>query len=619
MLLNPATFSRKTKKLMMMILDSFIIIIVLLASFSLRVGSLYWPDADVGLLIFSAPLLAIPIFLNLNLYHNISRFFDTKSQLKFAQVISIYALLWGLIALMSNISFLPRSVILINWGLSLLSILGSRIFIAWLLNKSSLNRNLNIKKILIYGAGSAGRQLLSSINQLSEFKVLGVIDDDLRLKDSIIFGSRVYHSQDLPNLISKFKINEVFLAMPSISRYRRNQILTNLNIFNIVVRSVPSLLMLYEGKVRVDDLQEIDIAALLGRESVKPNKKLLKIKIKDKVVMVTGAGGSIGAELCRQIISLNPKTLILFDISESSLYQIDQELSSTENSKIEVLSLLGSVTNQTRMESIFTFYKVDTVYHAAAYKHVPLVESNQSQGVFNNCIGTLISAKAAIASEVDTFVLVSTDKAVRPTSTMGATKRVSELILQALSKHSHSTKLTMVRFGNVLNSSGSVIPLFKKQIKEGGPLTVTDSRVVRYFMTIPEAVELVIQAGAMGKGGDVFVLDMGKPILIYDLALKMIQLSGLTLKNDENPSGDIEIKFIGLRPGEKLYEELLVGEKVEKTSHKLIMTANEKMIEWDVLKPLLDELYKYSSELETKKIREILVKLVPECKLNSQV
>jgi UDP-N-acetylglucosamine 4,6-dehydratase len=614
MLLNPITYSRKTKKFIMMTIDSIIIISVLLASFSLRLDLFYWPEGDIRWLIFTSPLLSILIFLNFGLYDNLSRFFDTKSQIKFAQVISIYALVWGLIALMSNIIFLPRSVILINWGLSILSILSSRIFIAWVLNKFYSNRDLKIKKILIYGAGSAGRQLISSINQLNSYKVIGVIDDDKRLKDGIIYGSKVFHSDQLSNLIKTHQIDEVFLAIPSISRYRRNQILANLNTLNVLVRSVPSLLMLYEGKIRVDDLQEINIDELLGRDSVKPNKNLLKIKIQNKVVMVTGAGGSIGSELCRQISALNPKTLILFDISESSLYLIDQELSSIKESQIEFVSLLGSVTDRNRMKSIFNFYRVDTVYHAAAYKHVPLVESNQTQGVLNNCIGTWVSAEAAIAAKVDTFVLVSTDKAVRPTSTMGATKRVSELILQALAKQSHQTNLTMVRFGNVLNSSGSVIPLFKKQIKEGGPVTVTDSRVVRFFMTIPEAVELVIQAGAMGKGGDVFVLDMGKPILIYDLALKMIQLSGLTLQNAENPSGDIEIQFIGLRPGEKLYEELLVGQDVKKTNHKLIMTANEKMIEWDVLKPLLGELYKHSYDLETKKVHEILIKLVPEYK-----
>ena len=616
MLLNPVTFSRNSKKFIMMMLDSTIIVIVLLASFSLRLGYLYWPEGSIWWLFLLAPLVSIVVFLHLNLYQNISRFFDTKSQVRFAQVVSFYAILWGLIALMSNIEFLPRSVILINWGLCILSILGSRFFIAWFLMKYSLDENLKIKKILIYGAGSAGRQLLTSINQLNEYKVIGVVDDDKKLTDEIIYGLRIYHSSQLPNLIADYKINEVFFAIPSISRYRRNQILKKLNMLSVTVRSVPSLLMLFEGKISVTDLKKIDTDELLGRESAKPNQDLLKTKIKEKVVMVTGAGGSIGSELCRQIITLNPKVLILFDISEASLYLINQEISNLVKSEVEIFALLGSVTDRHRMEGIFNYYKVDTVYHAAAYKHVPLVESNQAQGVYNNCIGTLVSAEAAIAAKVDTFVLVSTDKAVRPTSTMGATKRISELILQALAKQSHDTYLTMVRFGNVLNSSGSVIPLFKKQIKSGGPITVTDSRIVRYFMTIPEAVELVIQAGALGKGGDVFVLDMGKPILIYDLALKMIQLSGLTLKNADNPTGDIEINFIGLRPGEKLYEELLISSDVEKTEHKLIMTAKEKMIDWIILKPYLDDLNKFSRDSESRKIREILIKLVPEFKPN---
>jgi len=406
------------------------------------------------------------------------------------------------------------------------------------------------------------------------------------------------------------------LALPSISRKKRNEIIEKLSPFSVHVRSLPSVSELAEGKVKIDDLLEIDIRDLLGRELVQPNKNLLKIKITDKVVLVTGAGGSIGSELCRQILSLKPKQLILFEVSESSLYHLEQELTSTNISNIEIFPVLGSVRDLKRMKDIFSYYAVQTIYHAAAYKHVPLVEYNPSQGILNNAIGTMLAAEAAIAEKVETFVLISTDKAVRPTSTMGAAKRVAELVLQALAQKPNNTCLTMVRFGNVLDSSGSVIPLFKKQIQEGGPITVTDANMVRYFMTIPEAVELVIQAGAMSEGGDVFVLDMGKPLKIYDLALNMIQLSGLQVLDDNNPDGDIEIKFTGLRPGEKLYEELLVGDNTTETENKLIMRAHETMIDWDDLKPMLNELEEASINAEHKKIRKLLKQIVPQFKPN---
>jgi len=360
---------------------------------------------------------------------------------------------------------------------------------------------------------------------------------------------------------------------------------------------------------------KIDIRDLLGRKPVEANKKLLSIKIKNKVVMVTGAGGSIGSELSRQILNLKPKKIILFEISESSLYLIEQELINMLTPNIEIISIIGSILDKSRVSNIFDFYKVNTVYHAAAYKHVPLVESNISQGVLNNAFGTLIIAEAAIASNVDTFVLISTDKAVRPTSVMGVAKRVAELVLQALAKKPHNTCFTMVRFGNVLDSSGSVIPLFKKQIKKGGPVTVTDKKMVRFFMTIPESVELVIQSGAMAHGGDVFVLDMGEPVSINDLAIKMIQLSGLSVRDQETPEGDIEICYTGIRPGEKLYEELLVGDNVIATENKLIMRSNENMINWEQLEPMLIELKEVSIKDKKALIQESLKKIVPEYNL----
>jgi len=357
---------------------------------------------------------------------------------------------------------------------------------------------------------------------------------------------------------------------------------------------------------------EVDVKDLLGRKPVESNQKLLKTNIENRTVMVTGAGGSIGSEICRQIINLKPKQLILLDISESAIYQIEQEIISINTTNVEVIPILGSVCSHTKLKDIFDTYRIETIYHAAAYKHVPLVESNKIEGILNNAIGTMTLAKSAISSNVETFVLISTDKAVRPTNTMGATKRVSELVLQALAEKSNKTCFTMVRFGNVLDSSGSVIPLFKKQIKSGGPITVTDANIVRYFMTIPEAVELVIQAGAMSEGGDVFVLDMGEPVRIYDLAVKMIRLSGLQVLDEKTPDGDIEIQYTGLRPGEKLYEELLVGDNVFKTDNKLIMKAKEIMIDWDKLEPMLIQLTEAAVNSDQAKTQDLLKKIVPE-------
>ena len=426
-------------------------------------------------------------------------------------------------------------------------------------------------------------------------------------------------TEDLEVFIKKNNVKEVLLAIPSISRTQKRQIIDFLASFPVIVRSLPSVSELTQGKVKVNDLLEIDIRDLLGRDSVSPNKDLLKINISKKVVLVTGAGGSIGSELSRQIVFLKPEKLILYDISESSLYIIEQELLNINVPNVEIFPVIGSITDKDRLKYICNYYEVQTIYHAAAYKHVPLVEYNQSQGVLNNAIGTMIAAEAAISSNVETFVLISTDKAVRPTNTMGATKRFAEMILQALSIKQSKTQFTIVRFGNVLGSSGSVIPLFRKQIKNGGPLTVTDSKVVRYFMTVPEAVELVIQAGAMGSGGDVFVLDMGEPIRILDLAKKMIYLSGLSVRDDANPNGDIEIKYTGLRPGEKLYEELLIGGNTSKTDNPMIMRAQEDMLHWNELKAILDNLEEAAINCKPDKIRELLLQAVPEFKPQSDI
>jgi FlaA1/EpsC-like NDP-sugar epimerase len=600
---------RKIKNSLIFFFDFVTIISCLFAAFAIRMGYWFYPTGDTDLLlsIFATPLLALPIFIRFGFYHEVIRYMGFKALWRIGQGVSIYAILWGLITFMGTVDYIPRSVILINWLLVIIVIGGSRLFVRWLLSEVSENIN-----VLIYGAGSAGRQLSTALNESNEYKPVAFIDDSNDIYGHFINGLKVYSQDDLEYLIEKKNIKEVLLAIPSISRIHRNEIINYLEPYPVAVRSLPSVSDLAQGKVRFNDLLEIDLSDLLGRELVKPNKNLLKINISKKVVLVTGAGGSIGSELCRQILSLKPKKIVLYEISESSLYQIEQELVNINVFNVEIIPVIGSIADKERVIKICNQYRVQTIYHAAAYKHVPLVELNPAQGVLNNAIGTMSAAEVAIASNVETFVLISTDKAVRPTNVMGASKRVAELVLQALAKQHHNTCFTMVRFGNVIDSSGSVIPLFKKQINAGGPITVTHSDVMRYFMTIPEAVELVIQAGAMAKGGEVFVLDMGKPILIYDLAVKMIKLSGLQVLDKNNPKGDIEIQYTGLRPGEKLYEELLVDGSFTLTENKLIMRAEEKMISWDKLEPVLTEIKEAATNSETVKLYKLLSQLVPQ-------
>jgi len=609
------------KKTLMIFFDSLSLIIVLLLSFSIRYGYFYFPElkssegyiSGVMLLIFAIPIIAIPIFMNFGLYRSIIRYIGLKSLGLVFKAVSLYAIIWGLVAFMFELPDTPRSAILINWMLAILVISGSRIFARWYL-VGNIPKNKDTRKVVIYGAGSAGRQLSIALSDSSEYSLLAFFDDSLDLQYKHLNEIEVYPSKLLKRFISDNNIDEVLLAMPSIARKRRNDIIDGLNEIKVSVRSMPSMTELAKGLVKVEDLREIEIKDLLERDKVLANASLMSIKITSKVVMVTGAGGSIGSELCRQIILLKPKIIILFEINEFSLYKIERELNEYELGEIEVYPILGSILNKKRVINICNTYNVETIYHSAAYKHVPLVEHNISEGVLNNIMGTLILAEVAIKSKVETFVFVSSDKAVRPTNTMGATKRVAELILQAFAANNNDTRFTMVRFGNVLDSSGSVIPLFKKQIKAGGPVTVTDVNMVRYFMTIPEAVELIIQAGAMSNGGDVYVLDMGEPVRIDDLARKMIGLSGLIVRDNNSPNGDIEIQYTGLRPGEKLYEELLIDINVIETQHPLIMSAQEAMIDWKKLKPLLDELEKASEDLEHKRIRSLLLEIVPEFK-----
>jgi FlaA1/EpsC-like NDP-sugar epimerase len=413
----------------------------------------------------------------------------------------------------------------------------------------------------------------------------------------------------LPGLIEEFGVSRVLLALPSVSRRRRLEIINNLEQFPVHVQTMPDTADLASGNARVDDIREVDITDILGRDPVPPNPKLLDACIRGKSVMVTGAGGSIGSELCLQIAGLGPKRLVLLDLSEAALYSIDQTLQDLGQRKllnVEIIALIGSAHHQNRVREVLETYAVETVYHAAAYKHVPLVEHNMIEGVHNNVFGTLHTAEAAIAAGVKSFVLVSTDKAVLPTNVMGATKRFAELVLQGLNRRGSGTTFSMVRFGNVLASSGSVVPLFREQIRNGGPVTVTHPEIVRYFMTIPEAASLVIQAGSMGTGGDVFVLDMGQPVRIRDLAEKMIHLMGLTIRDDDHPDGDIEISYTGLRPAEKLYEELLIGSNVAGTEHPRIMRAEEECLPWEELKSLVDQLWHACQRLDCARAREVL-------------
>ena len=616
-----SSLPRIIKSLIMAIGDAIIVITVLFIAFYLRLGFFSWPEDGQLIAIFGSPFIAIPIFYSFGLYRSVVRYIGAKALFTIIQAVTLYAVIWGLIDYMVvSIEGIPRSVILINWMLAIIAIGSSRIIAKWMLSHEILAGKFSKKNIVIYGAGSAGSQLSQLLKSSNKFRHVAYFDDDLSLKGSFINNIPVMQLKDFPALNAKYSISEVFLALPSISRIQRNVVFENLAQFSINVRSLPTISDIAGGRVKVDDLLQIEISDLLGRVVAEPNKELLKIKNTDKVVLISGAGGSIGSELARQIIKLKPKKLILFDHSEYALYKIHQELIKYSNLNVIIVPVLGSVRSKERLNKIFKFYRVQTIYHAAAYKHVPLVEFNQSEGVLNNAIGTLIASEAAIASNVETFVLISTDKAVRPTNTMGAAKRCSELVLQALSKQNHKTCFTMVRFGNVLDSSGSVIPLFKEQIKQGGPVTVTDINIVRYFMTITEAVELVIQSGAMANGGEVFVLDMGEPVKIYDLAKKMIQLSGLKILDSANPDGDIEIKFIGLRPGEKLYEELLLDGNIKKTKNQLIMRIEEPMIEWSDLEPLLKQLEEAClSNKNPKDIRQMLITLVPEFKPQSQI
>lgn len=601
------TLPRSTKRLVMLAADLAALPACLILAVWLVTPEI---QARLPLWLWAMPLLVgLPTLKLCGFYRSVIRFMGLEliaAALKSVSVVSVVLLF--VIAAVDKWPDAVRASISF-WFLGMVYIVGSRLTVRWLLQW----RNAAGDRVVIYGAGDAGAHLVSALISRSDFVPVAFVDDNPALRGAVINGLEVYPPASLPGFIHEFGVSRVLLALPSVLRRRRLEIINQLEQLPVHVQTMPDTVDIISGNARVDDIREVDITDLLGRDAVPPIPKLLDGCIRGKSVMVTGAGGSIGSELCMQIARLGPKRLVLLDISEAALYTIDQalqDLAQRNAIDLDLVALIGSAHHQSRMREVLEAYGVDTVYHAAAYKHVPLVEHNMIEGVHNNVFGTLHTAEAAIGAGVKHVVLVSTDKAVLPTNVMGATKRFAELVLQALNQRGSQTTFSMVRFGNVLASSGSVVPLFREQIRNGGPVTVTHPEIYRYFMTIPEAAALVLQAGSMATGGDVFVLDMGNPVRIRDLAEKMIHLMGLTVRDDENPDGDIEIHYTGLRPAEKLYEELLIGNNVMGTEHPSIMRAEEDLLPWEEMKPLIDQLWSACQRLDCAKAREILLRTV---------
>lgn len=623
--------SRNTKRLIVLTFDALIIPFALWCSFSLRLGEFFVPQGrreDVIYLFFLAPAIAIAIFIKFGLYRAIIRYIGFFAMWSVVKAVTLYTLAWGVLVLLSGIPGVPRSVLLINWLMTLLLVGGSRALARWWLTGSLPSAQNQPKRVVIYGAGAAGMQIANALSGSPDFKSVAFIDEKKALQGNFILGLPVYAFRQFGTVIEEYTITDVLLAMPSASRSRRSEIIAMLEPYPVHVMTLPGLDDLASGKVRVNDVREVGLRDILGRDPVEPNSDLLYANVRDKAVLVTGAGGSIGSELCRQIIRIKPRALILYEQNEHALYTVENELQALaqelypENQGLvdSITPILASVTNQERLELVCSAFSIQTIYHAAAYKHVPMVEKNPLSAIYNNVLGTYRAARAAINSKVDTFVLISTDKAVRPTNTMGASKRFAELILQGLSNDNQfHTRFTMVRFGNVLGSSGSVVPLFREQIKKGGPVTVTDPEIIRYFMTISEASQLVIQAGAMGQGGEVFVLDMGEPVKIVDLARRMIHLSGFQVKDTENPDGDIEIEYTGLRPGEKLYEELLMGDHAKPTQHECILAEDEVSLPWAQIETFIEQFEEALKNNDVEKSRFLLMDAVkgyhPQCEV----
>ena len=615
---NLINLPRYTKRIIAILIDVGLCIFCTWLAFFLRLEEFVKINNVTTLAVEISILLAIPIFWLIGLYKTIFRFQGSSIIFTVFVATFTYTLFYFAVISIYGIQGIPRSIGIIQPILLFLAISATRISIKYLF-LSNVKKIKNKTNVLIYGAGSAGRQLMTSLESNLEMKVVGFLDDDPQFHRQIILGQTVYNPLNINELINTKNIEIVLLALPSITRQKRNQIITNLNKYKIIVKTLPSVQDIVEGKVSVSDIKDLTIDDLLNREQVKPNLELLSKNINSKVVMVTGAGGSIGSELSRQIIKLNPKKLILIELSEFALYKISEDLKSI-NKNVKIIPLLTNIQNQSKIEQVFNTFNIDTVYHSAAYKHVPLVEENISESVKNNVFGTFILAEAALKYNVENFVLISSDKAVRSTNIMGATKRLAEICTQSLyDNQNQKSKFAIVRFGNVLESSGSVIPKFKQQIKEGGPVTLTHPDVTRYFMTIIEASQLVIQAGAMAEKCEVYVLDMGESIKIKDLIEKMIKLSGLSIKDDKNLDGDIKINITGLRSGEKLYEELLIGDNPQKTYHEKIQKAQDSFIPFNKLKIDFDNLLNLIEENKVEEVKHMLLNLVPSYQSNSKI
>jgi len=632
MLINRATrfaigFPRFLKQIIAIATDVVTCIYTVWLAFGLRLDQWGSLSNNQWWVVAVSIATAIPIFYVFGLYRTIFRHTGLAALGGITRALVVYGFIFIGLFVIFGVQGVPRTIGIIQPILLLIGIVASRLFARYLLRNAEFSRaeRMSLPRALIYGAGSSGRQLASALAQSEDILVVGFLDDDPTLHNNSINGLTVYDQDDLPTVIAKHEVTDVLLALPSVNHIVRGVILAGLQPYTLRVRTLPALGDLTSGKLKTSDLRDLDIDDLLGRDAVPPNLILLNKNTRGKTILVTGAGGSIGSELCRQIVQFNPSTLLLVERSEFALYSIHEELKkiiASNGFNIKCVPLLASIQNEERMSKIICTWMPHIVYHAAAYKHVPLVEHNPIEGMKNNILGTLNCAKLCATHGVSNFVLISTDKAVRPTNIMGASKRMSEMILQALACNAipgSVTNFSMVRFGNVLGSSGSVVPMFSSQIKAGGPITLTDPDITRFFMTIPEAAQLVIQAGAMAEGGEVFVLDMGDPIRIADLAHKMIELNGLSVRNVANPHGDIEIHITGLRPGEKLYEELLIGDSHQKTMHPKIMKAQEVFIVWPEMKIHLERLEQYLAADNIIDSRKLLLQLVDGYKPNSEI
>jgi len=602
---------RSVKRIVVVTADVLLALLATWVAYSIRFDMLHWPSGAQWWPYLLTPVLSIPIFVRFGLYRAIFRYSGLDALFATGQAVSLYGALLFAVLLWQKWPMVPRSLGILQPIIFLLLVGISRAMARFWLAGISLGRSMYQGRMLIFGAGTAGVQTASAMAISGQLKLLGFVDEDPSKIGQTINGVPVFAPAQVPAVVKRLKVSDILLAMPSATRDRRNKIIESLQALPVHTRTIPGLTDLASGRVTVQDFFELDIDDLLGREAVKPQAEVLASRLRNKTVLVTGAAGSIGSELCRQILREQPRCLLLLDHSEFGLYTVHRELQASCQSQAietELVPLLGSVVNRRRLDWICKTYRPEAVYHAAAYKHVPMVECNPSECIFNNLFGTLNMAQAAVASGVASFVLVSTDKAVRPTNLMGASKRMAELVLQAMAARAEpgATCFSMVRFGNVLGSSGSVVPLFREQMARGGPLTITHPEVTRYFMTIPEAAQLVLQAEAMATGGEVFVLEMGKPIKIIDLARRLVQLSGRQLRDASQPDGDIEFAFVGLRPGEKLFEELLIGANPTPTAHPRIMMAHEHFMPWPELQEQLHLLDQAASQDDEESIRLVL-------------